>query len=49
MAFALLFLALMVPAAVAMGLGDRLLRGVNVWVKPLKFMAALALLALTTL
>ena len=48
MAFALLFLALMVPAALALGLDDRLLRGVNVWVKPLKFMAALALLALTT-
>ena len=48
MAFALLFLALMLPAAVALGLDERLLRGVNVWVKPLKFMAALALLALTT-
>lgn len=47
-AFALLFLALMVPAAVALGFDERLLRGVNVWVKPLKFMAALALLALTT-
>lgn len=48
MAFALLFLALMVPAAVALGWDDRLLRGGNVWVKPLKFMAAVALLALTT-
>lgn len=48
MAFALLLLALMLPAAVALGLDERLLRGVNVWVKPLKFMAALALLALTT-
>ncbi|HSM21762.1 MAG TPA: hypothetical protein VK876_06090 [Rubrivivax sp.] len=48
MAFALVFLAFMLPAAVALGVDERLLRGVNVWVKPLKFMAALALLALTT-
>jgi len=47
MVFALLFLALMVPSAAALGLDDRLLRGVNVWVKPMKFMAAVALLALT--
>ena len=47
-AFALLMLALMLPAALALGLDDRLLRGVNVWIKPLKFMASVALLALTT-
>lgn len=48
MAFALLLLAAMLPAALALGLDERLLRGVNVWVKPLKFMASVALLALTT-
>ena len=47
-AFGLLMLALMVPAALALGLDDRTLRGVNVWVKPMKFMAAVSLLALTT-
>jgi hypothetical protein len=47
-AFALLMLALMLPAAIGLGLDDRVLRGVNVWVKPMKFMASVALLALTT-
>jgi hypothetical protein len=47
-AFALVMLALMVPAAIALGLDERTLRGVNVWVKPLKFMASVALFALTT-
>ena len=47
-AFALLMLALMLPALLALGLDERTLRGVNVWVKPLKFMAAVALLAGTT-
>lgn len=47
-AFALLLLALMVPAAVGLGVDERMLRGVNIWVKPLKFMASVALLALTT-
>ena len=46
--FALTMLAAMVPAAIGLGLDERVLRGVNVWVKPLKFMAAVALLALTT-
>ena len=46
--FALVMLAAMVPAAIGLGLDERVLRGVNVWVKPLKFMAAVALLALTT-
>jgi len=47
-AFALLMLALMLPAAIGLGLDDRTLRDVNVWVKPMKFMASVALLALTT-
>jgi hypothetical protein len=51
-AFALLMLALLLPAAIGLGLGlgldERTLRGVNVWVKPMKFMASVALLALTT-
>lgn len=47
-AFALLMLALMLPAAIGLGLDERVLRGVNVWVKPLKFMSSVALLALTT-
>jgi len=47
-AFALLMLVLMLPAAIGLGLDERVLRGVNVWVKPMKFMASVALLALTT-
>ena len=47
-AFALLLLALMVPAAIGLGVDERVLRGVGIWVKPMKFMAAAALLALTT-
>jgi hypothetical protein len=47
-AFALLMLVLMLPGAIGLGLDDRVLRGVNVWVKPMKFMASVALLALTT-
>ncbi|MEN9629332.1 MAG: hypothetical protein RJA10_2559 [Pseudomonadota bacterium] len=48
MAFALLMLAAALPATAGLGLDDRLFRGVNVWVKPIKFMLASALLALTT-
>jgi hypothetical protein len=47
-AFGLLMLALMLPAALALGVDERMLRGVNVWVKPLKFMAAVSLLAFTS-
>lgn len=47
-AFGLLMLALMLPALLALGLDDRLLRGVPVWVKPIKFMAAVAMLAFTS-
>ncbi|MGL6111879.1 MAG: hypothetical protein ACRC2B_17445, partial [Rubrivivax sp.] len=39
---------LMLLAAIGMGLDERTLRGVSVWVKPMKFMASVALLALTT-
>jgi hypothetical protein len=47
-AFALILLAALLPAAIALGLDERTLRGVNVWVKPMKFMLSVALLALTT-
>lgn len=46
--FALVLLAAMLPTLVAFGLDERTLRGANVWAKPLKFMASLALCALTT-
>ncbi len=46
--FAWVLLAAMIPAAMALLIDDRTLRDVNVWVKPLKFMASGALIALTT-
>jgi hypothetical protein len=46
--FGLLLFALMVPAAIALGLDARELRGVPVWAKPLKFMASIGLFAWTT-
>ncbi len=46
--FAMLLLAAMMPALLALGLDDRVLRGVSVWVKPLKFMASIALFSLST-
>lgn len=46
--FGLLVLALMIPTALALGLDPRELRGVPVWVKPLKFMASIGLFAWTT-
>lgn len=45
---ALLIWAAMLPALVAWGLDDRALRDINVWVKPLKFMASIGLFWLTT-
>ncbi len=45
--FGLTLLASMIPPLLAMGFDDRLLRGVNIWVKPLKFMASVGLYALT--
>lgn len=47
-AFAALMLACMVPSALGLALDERTLREVSVWVKPMKFMASTAMLALTT-
>lgn len=41
-------LALLLPMAVAWGLDDRLLRGANVWLKPMKFALSIGVLAFTT-
>ena len=46
--FGALLLALLLPMAVAAGLDERVLRGVNVWIKPMKFALSIAVLALTT-
>jgi hypothetical protein len=46
--FGLAMLLALLPAALALGLDERSLRGVNVWVKPMKFMASVGLFALTT-
>lgn len=46
--FAAILLALLLPLAIAAGLDDRLLRGANVWWKPMKFALSIAALALTT-
>ncbi len=43
-----LLLALMVPMALALMFDERLLRGQNVWIKPLKFTLSVAVMALTT-
>ncbi len=43
-----LLLALLLPMAVAAGLDDRMLRDVNVWIKPMKFSLSIAVLAFTT-
>lgn len=43
----LALVAAMLPALIAWWLDDRTLRGVNVWVKPIKFMAASSLFLLT--
>ncbi|MDH5537936.1 MAG: hypothetical protein OEY03_00905 [Rhizobacter sp.] len=41
-------LALLLPFALAWGLDERMLRGANVWIKPMKFALSIAVLALTT-
>ena len=46
--FGVVMLAAMLPAAIAWGLDERVLRGASVWVKPLKFMLSVAVLAWTT-
>jgi hypothetical protein len=46
--FAGLLLVAIVPVTVGWGLDERTLRGVSVWVKPIKFMLSIAALALTT-
>lgn len=46
--FGALLLAAMLPAAIAWGLDDRVLRCASVWIKPLKFMLSVAVLAWTT-
>jgi hypothetical protein len=38
----------MIPAALALGLDDRMLREAPIWLKPLKFLASVGLFALTT-
>lgn len=45
--FALLLVLLMLPTLIAAGLDERTIRGVGLWVKPLKFMASLALFSIT--
>lgn len=45
--FALFMLALLLPASISWLIDSRLVHGTNAWVKPMKFMAATAVLALT--
>ncbi|MFN7727221.1 MAG: hypothetical protein ACK5QH_19375 [Rubrivivax sp.] len=45
---ALLWVVAMVPTALGLWLDSRQVHGLNVWIKPLKFMASLALFAATT-
>lgn len=46
--FGLVMLLAAVPALVALGLDDRTLRGVGMWMKPLKFFVSIGVFALTT-
>jgi hypothetical protein len=46
--FGFALLALLLPLGLAWGVDDRMLRGANVWIKPLKFALSLGLFALTT-
>lgn len=47
-AYGLGLLALLLPMAIAALIDERTLRGVDVWIKPMKFAAAISLLAFTT-
>ena len=46
--YAAALLLLLLPMALGWALDDRLLRGANVWIKPMKFSFSIAVLALTT-
>jgi hypothetical protein len=46
--FAAVLLALLLPAALALGLDHRVLRGAPVWLKPMKFLLSIAVFSLTT-
>jgi hypothetical protein len=46
--FALIMALALLPTLVAMGLDERLFRGVSIWAKPLKFMASVSLFAFST-
>jgi hypothetical protein len=46
--FGALLLVLLLPMAIASGLDERVLRGANLWLKPMKFSLAIAVLAFTT-
>lgn len=46
--YAFVLLALLLPMAIAWGIDERMLRGANVWIKPMKFGLSIAVLALTT-
>lgn len=48
MTFAALLFALLLPMAFGLAFDDRTLRGVNVWLKPMKFALSLGVLAWTT-
>ena len=46
--FAVFWLVALIPALIAMGFDPTQLRGVNIWIKPTKFMASIAIFSLTT-
>ena len=46
--FGFVLVAFLIPMAIAALVDDRTLRGANVWIKPMKFAASVALLAWTT-
>jgi hypothetical protein len=46
--YAFALFALAIPMALAWGVDERVVRGANVWIKPIKFALSIGLLALTT-